>query len=107
MVRLAARWSRRRWRGEHPTADVVDGGSDDPDVAAAVDARTALAALPWGQRAVLVLRFFDDQSEARTAEILGCSVGTVKSRTSRALASLRESGAWNEPSRSPLEGGAR
>ncbi len=49
----------------------------------------ALAALPHGQRAVLVLRYFDDLSEGQTAEILGCSVGTVKSQTARALGRLR------------------
>ena len=51
---------------------------------------TALQALPDHQRAVLVLRFYDDLSEIRTAEVLGVSVGTVKSRVSRALIRLRE-----------------
>lgn len=49
----------------------------------------ALAALPPGQRAVLVLRYFDDLSEGETAQMLGCSVGTVKSQAARALARLR------------------
>lgn len=49
----------------------------------------ALAALPPGQRAVLVLRYFDDLSEGETAEMLGCSVGTVKSQAARALHRLR------------------
>jgi RNA polymerase sigma-70 factor (sigma-E family) len=49
----------------------------------------ALAALPPGQRAVLVLRYFDDLSEADTAQMLGCSVGTVKSQAARALDRLR------------------
>lgn len=40
---------------------------------------------------MLVLRFFDDLSEKQTADVLGCTVGTVKSRTSRALAALRKS----------------
>lgn len=49
----------------------------------------ALAALPPGMRAVVVLRFYDDLSEADTAAALGCSVGNVKSQSSRALDRLR------------------
>lgn len=50
---------------------------------------SALAALPARQRAVIVLRFYDDLSEAAAAEVLGMRVGTVKSQTSRGLARLR------------------
>jgi RNA polymerase sigma-70 factor (sigma-E family) len=46
--------------------------------------------LPAGQRAVLVLRYFDDLTEAETARVLGCTVGTVKSQHARALARLRD-----------------
>jgi RNA polymerase sigma-70 factor (sigma-E family) len=46
--------------------------------------------LPPGQRAVLVLRYFDDLTEVETARVLGCSVGTVKSQHARAMARLRE-----------------
>jgi RNA polymerase sigma-70 factor (sigma-E family) len=64
------------------------------DPATAVDLRDAvvrvLAQLPPRQRAVLVLRYFEQLSEAETAETLGCSVGTVKSATARGLARLRE-----------------
>jgi RNA polymerase sigma-70 factor (sigma-E family) len=50
---------------------------------------TALRGLPKGQRAVLVLRYFSDLSMEATAEALGCSVGNVKSQSSRGLAALR------------------
>jgi RNA polymerase sigma-70 factor (sigma-E family) len=56
----------------------------------------ALGQLPPRQRAALVLRYWDQLSEAEAAETLGCSVGTVKSATSRGLARLREvAAAWN------------
>ena len=56
----------------------------------------ALATLPRGQRAVVVLRFYDDLTEAATAETLGISVGTVKSQTARALKALRASSLLEE-----------
>ena len=59
-----------------------------------VPVRSALLAcvrqLPVGQRVVLVLRYFNDLTEAETARVLGCSVGTVKSQHARAMARLRE-----------------
>ncbi|NUO55415.1 MAG: SigE family RNA polymerase sigma factor [Hamadaea sp.] len=60
-----------------------------------------LATLPRQQRAVLVLRFYEDLTEVEVAEVLGCAVGTVKSNSSRALARLRAA----LPSRVALEGG--
>ena len=91
-----------RWRrvGRHET--VVPSV---PDVAvadglAALDAhdaiRRALALLPPRQRAVVVLRYLDDRTEQETAALLGCSVGTVKSQTYKALAKLRETVQPNE-----------
>jgi RNA polymerase sigma-70 factor (sigma-E family) len=97
MVRLAGRWARRRWLGEIPSdrgPDLVDAGRD-PDIG--LDVHAALATLPWPQRAVLVLRYFDDLSEAETATVLRCSAGTVKSRSSRALAHLRSCGLLDLP----------
>jgi RNA polymerase sigma-70 factor (sigma-E family) len=96
LVRLALRERRRRWRGEisaermpEPAATVMPGTYRED---LALDVRSALAALPADQRAVLVLRYFDDQSEADTAQTLGISPGTVKSRAARGLASLRRAG---------------
>ena len=86
-------WWRRRWTGEIPTGPMPDTGAL-ADTALADDRRdlvAALATLPRGQRAVLVLRYFEDLTEAQTAETLGISVGTVKSQASRGLASLRSS----------------
>ena len=60
----------------------------DDDVAERSLVVDALGALPMGQRAVLVLRYYADQSEADTAAALGVSVGTVKSRASRGVAAL-------------------
>lgn len=91
MARLAGRWSRRRWRGELPSGDLLGHGAVDPlsASAATLDLYVALGELPWPQRAVLVLRYFEGLSEAETAAVLRCSQGTVKSRASRALATLR------------------
>jgi RNA polymerase sigma-70 factor (sigma-E family) len=84
-------WRRRRWHGEIPVADLPD--RPGLESTSGVDDRamlwTALRRLPRRQRAVVVLRYYDDLSEARTAELLGVSVGTVKSQSSKALAALR------------------
>ena len=53
------------------------------------DLWAAMERLPRRMRAVIVLRFFEDLTEAQTADVLGCSVGTVKSQASKALAKLR------------------
>jgi RNA polymerase sigma-70 factor (sigma-E family) len=64
--------------------------SDDPDVPAVLDVRAALQRLPMRKRACVVLRYAFDLSEQETARILGVSVGTVKSQTSRGVAELEQ-----------------
>lgn len=95
-------WWRRRWNSEYPTDQLPElpDRAGDPDQRR--DLLTALASLPKGQRAVIVLRYFEDHTEAQTAELLGCSVGTVKSQCARALATLRRC-----PALSVTEGGTR
>jgi RNA polymerase sigma-70 factor (sigma-E family) len=94
MVRLALRWRRRRWSGEIPTGELPE--SPGPDPVSALDEadvlRRALLRLPLPQRAVLILRYYADLPEAEIATVLGCSVGTVKSRASRGLDALRAAG---------------
>jgi RNA polymerase sigma-70 factor (sigma-E family) len=94
MYHLQVSWWRRRRVAESfssPTAR--PDGSAEPDhaeqTALRLSLRAALGQLPARQRAVVVLRFFDDLTEAQAAEMLGVTVGTVKSQTARALARLR------------------
>jgi RNA polymerase sigma-70 factor (sigma-E family) len=93
-------WWRRRWTGEVPTEavpDVVAAGEQDL-AEQRRDVLVALATLTRGQRAVLVLRYFEDLTEAETAAVLGVTVGTVKSQAARAMRALRSSPALTEPS---------
>jgi len=91
MVNTAISWRRRRRVVEVPLL-AADGPVSDPY--APVDQRqqvlVALRRLPPRMRAVLVLRYFADLSEADVADALGCSVGSVKSQASRGLSRLRE-----------------
>jgi RNA polymerase sigma-70 factor (sigma-E family) len=116
-VRLAASWSRVRDRGaldayvrtclvraflaevrrpwrrrERAVAEIVETDPADDSaeaVSRAMEVRQALARLAPRQRAVLVLRYFEDLSVADAARVLSCTEGTVKSQTARALAALR------------------
>lgn len=91
MTRTFATWWRRKWRGEVAT-DVLPerpGYDHYADVDQRHALRRALAELPPRQRAIVVLRFYEDLPEAEVASLLGCSVGTVKSTASRALVRLR------------------
>ncbi len=85
-------WRRKSWRAERPNDDVPDRPADST----AADESTArvwlwheLQQLPPRQRAAIVLRYYEDLTEPQTAEILDCSVGTVKSQVSDALKKLR------------------
>lgn len=105
MLNTWSTWYRRKWRGEKPAGAMPDSaaaGDMAAEVAVRLAVRQALRSLPRRQRAVLVLRIYDDLSEAQVAEVLGCTVGTVKSTMSRALAKLRGdpqiSGLMNERS---------
>jgi RNA polymerase sigma-70 factor (sigma-E family) len=84
-------WRRRRSSTEVPKAEVRHGRTADiaGDLAEREDLLAALRALSARQRAVLVLRYFDDLTEAQTAEVLGCSVGSVKTHGYRGLERLR------------------
>jgi RNA polymerase sigma-70 factor (sigma-E family) len=76
---------------ELPEPEPVPGGDDPAERQALHDAMwRAIMKLPARQRAMVVLRYYEDLSEAQTAEVLGVSVGTVKSAVSRALGKLRE-----------------
>jgi RNA polymerase sigma-70 factor (sigma-E family) len=85
-------WRRRRWVAEVP--------QEPPDVRFTADSSQqhadrdalwqALGRLTPRQRAIVVLRYFEDLTEGQTAETLGIQIGTVKSQTSRAMARLRQ-----------------
>jgi RNA polymerase sigma-70 factor (ECF subfamily) len=91
LVNTATSWWRRRWHGERPTEVLPETATSD-----GLEERLERDALwrhvqqlPARQRAVLVLRFYEDLSEAETARLLDVTVGTVKSQCSRALNNLR------------------
>jgi RNA polymerase sigma-70 factor (sigma-E family) len=86
-----------RWRGRRRRPELPLEAAGQPSVADSADHHgsrdlivRAVSSLPPRQRAVVVLRFLADLSEADTARLLGCSTGTVKSQSARALGRLRE-----------------
>lgn len=92
LARAAARSARRRWWGERPVGQLPEPPSVG-DVSAAVAERSrleaALSRLPPGQRAAVVLRYYQDLPEAQVAEALGCPLGTARSHAARGVARLR------------------
>jgi RNA polymerase sigma-70 factor (sigma-E family) len=85
-------WRRRSWRLV-PAADPDLAAGTAPDHAVGYADHAAMLAeiarLPGRQRAVLVLRYYEDRSDAEIAELLGCAPGSVRAYASRALAALR------------------
>ena len=91
LVRTVIDESRRPWRKRERSVD------EPPDVSVpaarvddVLDVRHALRQLPAGQRAVVVLRYWEDLSITETAKVLGRSEGTVKSQAAKGLAALRD-----------------
>jgi RNA polymerase sigma-70 factor (ECF subfamily) len=96
-------WRSRRWHGEAPSEALPDAAQDVP-AEEVVDDRDrlvrALRGLGRDHREVLVLRFIAGLSEERTAAALNVTVGTVKSRTSRALAAIRAGAHFDDKAKS-------
>ena len=108
LVNTQTSWWRRRRVDERPTGELPERGSgrDATEDLVLHDALwTALANLPKRQRAMVVLRYYEDLSEAETAQALGVSVGTVKSTTSRALVKLRDTAGLRDDPRTALPSG--
>ncbi|GAA3472441.1 SigE family RNA polymerase sigma factor [Nonomuraea roseola] len=83
-------WRRRRVTGEVPSAEPPERAySPEDSTVLRIVLRQALMRLTPKQRAVIVLRFYEDRTERDVADLMGCSVGTVKSQTHHALARLR------------------
>jgi RNA polymerase sigma-70 factor (sigma-E family) len=100
-------WRRHRGRvlsvAQPPEPPAPDGVGPLETLLARSALWPHLGRLPRGQRAVIVLRYYEDLTEAQTADALGVSVGTVKSQTSRALAALRAALGPADTTRSTME----
>ncbi len=90
VVRTFLAENRRLWRRrEHLTHEPPEPSTQDGDADRRLLVEAALATVPPRQRAVLVLRYWNDLSVEDTAEVLGCSTGNVKSQAARGIAALR------------------
>jgi RNA polymerase sigma-70 factor (sigma-E family) len=91
MVNTHISWWRRRRVEEYPTDEIPDQAVADHAVSSDLQEtlRRAIDRLPQRMRAAVVLRYYEDMTEAEVAEALGVSLGTVKSTVSRAVAKLR------------------
>ena len=89
LINASVSWWRKRWTHETPTGFVPEPTSGAELPVEVHDLMQALGRLPRRQRAVVVLRYVEDRTEADTAALMGCSVGTVKSQCAKALAKLR------------------
>jgi RNA polymerase sigma-70 factor (sigma-E family) len=91
LVTTLASSRRRAWLGELPSARLPETAAEsgEPVVLDRSLLWPLICALPEAQRAVIVLRYYEDLSEAQIAEVLGCAPGTVKSRSSAAMSALR------------------
>ena len=89
LVTTATSWRRRLLTTEQVMEAVPEQAHDDRYAERSDEVMQALRALPPRMRAVVVLRYYEDSSEVQTAELLGCSIGTVKTQSSRAMARLR------------------
>lgn len=108
LVNTQTSWWRRRRVDEYPTGDLPERPTPDSASAHALHDTlwSALAALPRRQRAMVVLRYYEDLTESETAQVMGVSVGTVKSTVSRALAKLRADGSLSPEANTGRDQGA-
>lgn len=92
MVRAAIDESRRAYRRRESVVEQLPDSmaTRPPGVEDSIDVRRALSRLPAGQRAVVVLRYWEDLSVTETAQALGKSEGTIKSQAAKGLATLRK-----------------
>jgi RNA polymerase sigma-70 factor (sigma-E family) len=109
IVTTSISWRRRRSFHERPTGTLPERVDPDPDPLEAVVTHDAvivgLLTVPPRQRAAIVLRYYEDLTEGQTADVMGCSVGAVKSQVAAGLKRLRTvlGHSFDEPATSERE----